>query len=556
VTIAEKIIKTRDALKSKQATYRNVCDEAARLFNPEMQDLLRQTEGSEILQPIVSTGILAQERMVAGLFSNTMSMGRGNIIDEDPKKMESSAVSRFYTALSKSTHRRIQQSPFPEKYEEMLQGFGIRGAGVFYVHYDAHSKQHNYRVYPATSCFAVRDVQGRIVEMYREFKLSAMQAVLEYGLENVSEEIAKAFEKEDHETQFEFIHAVKPRKQRKKERLDAANMAFESVHIEVAKKKKVRVSGVQRMRYLVPLFSVKDGEQTGRSPAMKALPVARTLMKAVSDHIDGVELGIGPPVFLPDKDAVESAILEAFSVNYCDTSKGQIFTYTGDGNLQLSAEFIAWLTEEINKLHYVDLFAMLEELKTGQKTAYEISQLVAERIQAISPVINRLSNGFFSPLYEIIAEDVLEHGLLHEEIPAELMAVDERGERSGFRVQYTSRLDVQLSDLELSSMTQAVMQVADLVGVIKQSPYLDAAVKTWDLLRKVFEAKNMDTGVLYTQDEYDENMESYLEAQQEAAQQEALQKMVKPVDAQRKAEEESPLSAAGAAMDEDMTIAI
>jgi hypothetical protein len=548
-TIAEKILKTRDSLKSQRATYRSVCDEVCRLFNPDLEDLLEAPEGSEILQPIVSTGILAQERMTSGLFSNTMSMGRGNIIDADPKKMKLPDVTRFYTALSKATHRRIQQSPFPESYNEMLTGFAARGEGAFYVDFNESAKQHEFLVYPATKVFPVRDARGNLLEVFREYEMSAAEAVEEFGLDEVTDEIRKAYNREDHEKKFEFVHVLRKRRQRNAKRKDSRNMPFESLHVEVSKKQIVKESGTRRMRYLMPRFYVRDGEVSGRSPAMKALPVARTLMKVVSDHMDGVELQIGPPIFLPDKDAVESAVLEAFSVNYCDTSKGQIFTYDGRGNLQLSADFIEFLKDELNKLHYVDLFTMLEQIKNSAKTAFEISQLVAERIQAISPVINRLSSGFFAPLYEIVAEDILEYGLLNEPFPPVLAGSD-------FHVQYTSRLDVQLSDLEMSSLAQAVMQAGELVAAIKQNPYLDAAVKTPETIRKIFEAKNVDTELLYTETEYKDNVQKFLEAQAQAAQQEALASAVRPIDSQRAAEPGSPLEAVGEVQRNNQTVAI
>ena len=556
LTISQKIIKARDSLKAKRSTWRALCEEACLLFNPEAQDLLTQAAGSEVLQPIVSTGILAQERLTSGLFSNTMSMGRGRVMDEDPKKMRDAGVKRFYTALSKAAHRRIQQSPFPEKYEEMLQGFNVRGEAVFYVHFNEKTRLHEYRVYPATKCFPVRDVAGNVIEIYREFELSAQAAVLEYGYDEVSEVIRKAFDKEDHDTNFEFIHAVRPRRERNKKRLDSQNMAFESIHVEVEKKKKVRVSGTTRMRYLVPRFYVRDEEDSGRSPAMKALPVARTLMKVVSDHMDGVELGIGPPMLLPDKDAVESAVLEAFGVSYCDMSNGQPFIYTTTGNLQLSREFIEFLCDELNKLHYVDLFAMLEQLKTGQKTAYEISQLVAERIQAISPVVNRLGSGFFAPLYEITAEDILQYGLLDVEVPSALQADAGDGQGSGFRVQYTSRLDVQLSEMEMSSLGQAIMQAVEMVTAIQSNPLMNAAVKVEEVINKIFEAKNVDTELLFSPAEFKTRVKEFLEAQAQQAQLAQMAESIKPMDPQKAAEDGSPLDLMGAALDENETMAI
>jgi hypothetical protein len=548
-TIANKIVTARDKLKAKRSTWITLCEDVCRYFGAEYQHLLRQTEGSEVIQPLVSTGILAQDRMVAGIFSNTMSMGRGQVVDEDSKKMGDPEVRRFYESLSNQTHRSIQVSPFPEKYHEMLRGAGLRGTGVMYVSFNRDTVQHQYLVYPAVQCFEVRDIDGNPIEMYREFELDAVKAVTEYGYENVSEEIQKAYDKHEYGKKFEFIHCMRPNRNRNKKRTNNQNMPYESIHVEVGKKKIVRKSGTRRFRYLCPRLEVKEGEDTGRSPAFKAMPSMRTIMKVVSDFLDGSEIASVPPLFLSDKDAVESAIIEGGAVNYADMSKGQPWIMNVSGNLELSLEVINWFREEIRQLHYVDLFAMLEDLKATRKTAYEISELVAERIQSISPLINRLSRGFFAPLYDIVAEDIVTSGLAEVPTPPQLLD-------SEFRVSYTNRLDVQLSELEITSLQQAFIQAAEMLMARSQVKELIATIDPLKLVYKIFEAKNVDVDLVRSMKEAKDAINQMDEAEAQALQMEQLKGAAKPIDLQKAGEEGSPASAMQDALDQSQIAAV
>lgn len=530
----KQILKARDALKSKKAQYATLCDDLSPFFSPEIEVLTKTTDGSEIMQPIISTGILALQRLVSGLYSNSMAMGKGNIIAPDKRIMEIPINDEWFSELSNVVQHHVSQSAFPKQFNSWLNEYCAFGSSVMYPQFDKVKKTHAFMVFPENKCFYTYDAIGNVNGMYREYSYTADQAIAKFKRENLPERVAAAYDLHDVDKQFDFVHCMRERRERDEKKNDAENMRFESVHvIEGEDGKVVRNSGSKHFRYVVEHFYQKEGELNGRAPTMQALPVIQTLMKVVSDHIDGTELAIGPPMFISDKNAVDNAILEAFTVNYANLSKGNPWLYqTDSGALQISKDFIDWLREEISQLFFVDLFTMLEQQKLGQMTAYATSQLVAERTQAIAPIANGLSN-FFRRVYYIVAHDMIESGQV-EEPPEGLL-------KSDLDVMYTSRLDIRLREIENVSMMEAVGQAGELVAAVQQSPYLQAVVKPLEAVIDIFKAHNTPPQSIRNLADAEDELEAIFDKIEAQKQAEISASAVKPLDLQRAAEGGSPM---------------
>jgi hypothetical protein len=513
-------------------TYIDLCDEVALYFAPEQETLLEITEGSEVLQPIISTGILANQRLQSGLYSNSMAMGKGDIKDSDPKMMEMPLVSDGYAEVSKTTHHHIAQSTFPQRFYEWLSDFVPFGAGCMYLQWNRDTKRHEYKVFPVGKCFPEFDPDGYLCAMYRKYQYTAEQSVEAFGYNECPKVVRKAYDTRDATSKFDYWHCMRKNRKYDENSTHWSKMRYESVHVHAQSGKICRDAGSRRMRYNYQRFYTKHGERNGRSPAMQCLPVIRTLMKTVSDHIDGTELAIGPPMWLPDRDAVDNAILESFSVNYADLSKGNPWVYNPDARaLQLSAEFIEWLREEINQLFYVDLFTMLEQHKAGAKTAYEISQLVAERTQAIAPIANALGD-FFRWLYYNIAIDLIEEGLVEAPV----------SNFNSMTATYTSRLDIRLNEIQNTATMEAVMQSAELVQAVKSSPEVEAVVDIIKAVIAIFESHNVDPDVVRNEVEARDELADIYEGIQQAQMQEQMGNMMGRADPLKAPEEGSAVA--------------
>ena len=510
--------------RTESSAHCSLVDDCARYFNPEYQDLRSQPTGGEVVQPNTSFGILMQQKCVAGLYSNTVSMGRGNLESVNPKLQKNEAVRRFYAAVGTMVNDVVMEG-FPVHYQEMLPDYVLAGRGVVWVGFNEDTFSHYFSLYDPRRCFFFENSKGELDTCYRGFRLSARQAVELFGAE-VPDKISKDAKDEGRcNREYEFVHCLRPRKSRNAKRRDSANMPFESLYVEVSEKKLVKESGTRRFRYVAPRCFVKRGEKTGRSPAMLALPSMRTLVRGVDDYLDAVEMATKPVLFLPDEEAVESSTLEPGRLNYADLSKGSPFVYGGHTNPQSVAAMNEELKGEIRDLHFVDLFQVLEEFKAGAKTAYEVSQIVAEKIHMIAPLINRLKRDLFAPLYEIIAEDLMEFGMVDVPVPPVLAG-------DVFRVKYTSRIDAKMNGVDTENLLYAIMEIVQAETQLQGGIYAVGKMKLGEIVQRILESRNVDPGLYEDVRKADRN---YADAQAEIARREQAAMMadkIKPVDLQ------------------------
>ena len=537
-TKAKQIARTCNELKAEKQNYTSLCDKLGRFFCPDIDVMSTSASGSEVLRAITSTGEVASQRLKSGLYSNTMAMGKGNIGSPDKNVMEIPIASEWYAELSHVTQHHIMQSGFARKFQQWMEEYVDFGGSVMYPFWDSVTKLHEFHIFPENSCFYTHNANGRISSMYREFAYTAEQAVDKFGLDAVSDKIRKAYAEYDNGKKFKFIHCMRENRDRDETRLDSANLKYSSIYVATdGEPEIVKESGSSQFRYVSAHFYQKAGEDNGRSPAMQALQAMETLTRVVDSFLNANELGILPPTFFSDKNAAETATLEAGEVGYYDASKGAPWVYQIDTNaLRMNWELIKGLEAEIDKLFFVDLFAMLEQAKGGVKTAYEVSQLVAERTQAIAPIANSLS-GYFNDIYTIVATDLFDSGQI-EPAPAEVLG--ENGELK-LDVTYMSRLDVRLKEIENVSMLEAVNQAVQYSAAVQESPLIGAATKPLQGIINIFKSHDVDPATLNTLDEAQEILSAQEQAAAEQQQSEMAQQSVKPLDLQAPVQAGSPM---------------
>ena len=516
-------------LKSQQGTYDSTISEICRYFAPELDDLLQTSNGSEITQPVTSTGIVATNTLVSGLFSNTVQMAKGNIHDKEFKQNENPEIDHWYKKLSQLTSHAIAGSDFTQKYRTFLAGYVPRGTGIMFVGYDTLNNKPLFRPYSPTDCAWEFDLDGNVIEFHRSYEATAEQLVEEFGYECLPNKIQQAYVKGTKE-KFNMLHSIMKRKfdEIVLGTLNPLEMKFADIHTSLDANCCVSVGGTNIMRYLVTLFYQKEGEITGRSPAMQAYQSMKTLSRCVADFYDTVEFAAGPPMFIPDRDAVEEAVLEPFSINYFNPAKGTPWSLpVNTAGIQGLEILINSCTEEINKLHFVDIFLALEQAK-GNKTAYEVSQLVAERIQSLAPVANSLSK-FFSDLYTIVATDLINYQRIEPSPVKSPKPV----------VVYTSRLDVRLSEVETDALLSASTRVAQFDQLVQGSDLLRAKTDPLEATNAMFNAFNVPSEAIVNDAIAKKRLVEITEAKAQMAQAQAKSQVMEPIDTQKAPEQGS-----------------
>ena len=518
-----KIKKRFETLKSQQGSYCSVVDEICRYFSPELEELTQVSNGSEIIQPVTSTGIVAINTLVSGLFSNTLQMAHGNIHDRDQEKKDDPALDQWYKKLSQQVSHLIAGSDFAQKYRSFLAGYVPRGTGILYVGYDTLENKPIFRPYNPCDCAWEFDLDGNVIEFHREYTATSEQLVEEFGFDCLPPSIQESY-LQSKKKKFKMLHSIIKRKVNEwvEGSLNPLEMEFEDTHIALESNCFIYKGGTNQMRYLVSLFYRKDNEITGRSPAMQAYQSIQTLSRCVADLYDSIEFSAGPTLFLPDRDAVENCTIEPFAVNFYNPAKGQPWSLpVNTAGIQGLEILINLCTEEINKLFFVDIFLALKQAK-GNKTAYEVSELVAERVQSLAPVANSLSK-FFSDLYTIIATDLINYRRI-EDAPVD---------NPRPVVVYTSRLDVRLSEVETDALLAASTRVAQFDQLVQGSDLLKAKVDPLEATNSIFDSFNVPSDAIVNDAVAKRNLTAITEAKAQAAAAEAKAQTMKPIDVQK-----------------------
>ena len=499
---AHKVIAAFNEGKGELDTQNSLTRTCGRYFRPEYTDLDQSPfDGGEITLPNTSAGIDAHQKMVNGMFSNTVTMGKGTIESANAMLRDVEAVKMYYGSVGDKVNDIIGHA-FAQPYHESLDDWCLGSVGVLYVDFDEDSNEHEIICYNPAECVWYNDRKGNPFKMYRRFEYTPDQAVDHFGYDMVSRDIQKAYDS-DENTKFCFIHAMYPRKKRNARRRDDLNMPYEVIYVEEKAKKKVMETGTQRFRYVVYVQNKRRGLRTGYSSAMHSLPSMRTAIKAIDDWFDAAEFRARPAMLMADEDSVDNAQdLGPGDVRQC-SDPNEIFLYGGQMDPAGAKEVYDAQIEEVKTLHYLDLFQALEMFKTGQMTAYEVSKIIAEKLLLIFPIVNSIK-GMFSDVMVIIAQDIIQYGLIEQTPPPELLKAENGmiGMSDEFRVRYTSRVDAQLSGVETDNILLAVQEMAQAETILTQTTDTQAIVKIENVLRDIAERRNVQVSAIRNSQEF------------------------------------------------------
>jgi hypothetical protein len=266
--------------------------------------------------------------------------------------------------------------------EESRKGFENEG-----IHFNTlHIKEY----------FIAENINGKVDTLYRKYKLTARQAVQEFGEDNVGEKILEA-SKEKPDKKFNFIHAVEPTVDYERAIGKAATkLPFHSCHVCVEDKMKVRTGGYNEFPYLVPRWSKATGEIFGRSPSYNALPDIRTLNKAVEIGLKAWAKAIDPPLLVQDDGVIGRVRMTPGGISVV-RNDGAVKPLQIGSNWQITDMKETQLRTSIRQAYYSDQL----QLQDGpQMTATEVQVRYELMQRLLGPTLGRFQSEFLNPLIE------------------------------------------------------------------------------------------------------------------------------------------------------------
>ena len=245
--------------------------------------------------------------------------------------------------------------------------------------------------------FIQENSTGRVDTLYRKYKMTARQAVQEFGEDNVGTKIKEAL-KAKPDTQFNFIHAVEPTLdyERSVGMKSKTKLPFHSCHVCFEDKMVVRTGGYNEFPYLVPRWSKATGEIFGRSPSYNALPDIKTLNKAVEIGLKAWAKAIDPPLLVTDDGVIGRVRMTPAGITVV-RSDTAIKPLQIGSNWQITDLKENQLRTAIRQAYYSDQLQLQEG---PQMTATEVQVRYELMQRLLGPTLGRFQTEFLNPLIE------------------------------------------------------------------------------------------------------------------------------------------------------------
>ena len=264
-------------------------------------------------------------------------------------------------------------------------------------------------------CFVTLDSQYRPDTLYRKFWLSLSQVIDKYcpkGADGkysqrnadgtgVSDSVWAAWEGTQNESgsdrreeKYLIYNVIEPRKVRDPNDLGPKGMPYASMTWMVSggDDQFLKISGYTSKPFIAPRWEVTGTDTYGDCPGMGALSEVKQLQLMETDKLLAIELEVKPPMNAPSSMADQALTQLPGGVNFYDPQSGQqgmTPTHMVRSNLQNLGLTLQQVEQRIDRHFFVQLFlSVLGEAK--QLTAAETYQRIAEKVQQLGPVIERL----------------------------------------------------------------------------------------------------------------------------------------------------------------------
>lgn len=240
-------------------------------FERNMDAVTGQRKQAQMLDSTASdaASILASA-MVSGL---TPSNARwfGLMVDQDTDEER-----QWLDESAQSIWENIHASNFDAvSYESMLDDV-CAGWFVLYVDEDRELGGYHFEQWALSQCFIASSKPGGLIDtIYREYQLTAEQAVAEYG-DNLSAECVK-LAKEKPDEKVTFVHAIEPRRDAVPGAMRNTKLPFASYKVECKTNKVISESGYNEFPCCVPRWQKLPNSPYAVGKVYDALPDIKEL---------------------------------------------------------------------------------------------------------------------------------------------------------------------------------------------------------------------------------------------------------------------------------------
>ena len=479
------IKKRYNEMSSNRGTWEDHWQEILDYVMPRKADIVtKRISGDKRTEVLFdSTAITANNLLAASLQGTLTSPSRQwfylKIRDEEVN--EDREVQLYLEDSAKRMYDVFNQTNFNTEVHELYLDLCSIGTGCLFVEEGNKGFDEDlihFQTLHISEFYIHENVAGYIDTLYRKYKLTARQAVQEFGEDNVGPKILECASMKP-DKKFNFIHAVDPREDYERVFGESdTKLPFHSCHVCEEEKMVVRTGGYNEFPYLVPRWSKATGEIYGRSPSYNALPDIKTLNKAVEIGLKAWSKAIDPPLLVQDDGVIGRVRMTPGGITVI-RNDAAVKPFQSGANMQVTTFKEAELKTAIRQAYYSD---QLQLQQGPQMTATEVQVRYELMQRLLGPTLGRFQSEFLNPLIERVfgimfrAEAfVQEPNLLQgQSIDIEYVGPLARSQRmeEAVAVERLYQLAMQLAQADPSVMDildhdEAIRARAELLGVPK-----------------------------------------------------------------------------------------
>jgi hypothetical protein len=376
-----------------------------------------------------NTGKIALGILSSGLMSGLTSPARPwfNLQHPDPDMQERQGVKIWSDAVRRRMNTVYARSnlynSLPRSYSEMIL-FGQGPMGVFADDRDVIHTQS----YTAGEYYIANDRRGIVDTFAREYRMTVIQVVSTFGLENCSTTVRDLYDRGSYNDWVDLCHVVEPNVGRDSTKLDAQNKPFRSIYWEKSSKEKVlEFTGFDEFPILCPRWDVNSGDVYASScPAMDALGDIKQLQMHEKRGTEAIDKNVRPPMVADPTMRNQFKTQTAGGVTYStfiNGKPGYQEAYRANISIADLEGKSAQIRERIKKAFYVDLFLAMTTSDRRQITAREVEERHEEKLLMLGPVLERLNKELLDPLINRTFNIMWRRGLIPQP-PPELEGVE------------------------------------------------------------------------------------------------------------------------------------
>ena len=417
-TTFEYIKKRCSSLESDRATWEDHWQDILDYVMPRKADIsfvrAKGTKRTEVLYD--STAITANNLLAASLQGTltSPSLPWFHLKLRDKELNEHRDVQLWLEDSARRMYDTFNESNFNTEVHELYLDLCSVGTGSMFVEEGNNGFETegiHFNTLHIAEYFIQENINGQVDTLYRKYKLTARQAIEEFGEDNLGEKIIEA-SKNKPDKMFNFIHAVEPTKDYERA-LGKANtkLPFHSCHVCVEDKMVVRTGGYNEFPYLVPRWAKATGEIFGRSPSYNALPDIKTLNKAVEIGLKAWAKAIDPPLLVQDDGVIGRVRMTPAGITVV-RNDGAIKPLQIGSNWQITDMKETQLRTAIRQAYYSDQLQLQEG---PQMTATEVQVRYELMQRLLGPTLGRFQSEFLNPLIERTFGIMLRAGALMPE---------------------------------------------------------------------------------------------------------------------------------------------